>query len=100
MADEIPAVEKERRRKALDDLQARIVGEINQQFLGYAVEVLVEEKQRERWRGRTRGNKLVFFEDDRDLLGQLVPARIQWAGPWSMVGVAADRVTGPPLIPR
>ena len=100
MADEIPAAEKERRRKALDDLQARIVGEINQQFLGYAVEVLVEEKQRQRWRGRTRGNKLVFFEDDRDLLGQLVPVHIQWAGPWSMVGVAADRVPVPPLIPR
>jgi tRNA-2-methylthio-N6-dimethylallyladenosine synthase len=100
MADEVPAEEKECRRRALDDLQARIVGEINQQLLGHSVEVLVEEKQRHRWRGRTRGNKLVFFEDDRNLLGQLVPVHIQWAGPWSMVGVAADRVTGPLLIAR
>jgi tRNA-2-methylthio-N6-dimethylallyladenosine synthase len=91
MEDTVPAAEKEHRRKALDDLQALIVGAINQRFVGQAVEVLVEQKQRGRWRGRTRGSKLVFFEDDRDLLGQLVQVRIEWSGPWSMIGVAADR---------
>jgi tRNA-2-methylthio-N6-dimethylallyladenosine synthase len=91
MEDNIPAEEKERRRKALDDLQAEVVGAINQQFVGQAVEVLVEEKQRGRWRGRTRGSKLVFFEDERDLMGRLVQVRVEWAGPWSMIGVAADR---------
>jgi tRNA-2-methylthio-N6-dimethylallyladenosine synthase len=99
MDDDVPAEEKERRRKALDDLQAEIVGAINRQFLGQAVEVLVEEKQRGRWRGRTRGNKLVFFEDQRDLMGQLVRVRIEWAGPWSMVGVAADRLAVLPASP-
>jgi tRNA-2-methylthio-N6-dimethylallyladenosine synthase len=91
MEDDVPAAEKERRRKALDDLQARIVGAINQQFVGQDVEVLVEEKKRGRWRGRTRGDKLVFFDDERNLMGHLVQVRIEWAGPWSMVGVAADR---------
>jgi tRNA-2-methylthio-N6-dimethylallyladenosine synthase len=91
LVDDVPAAEKERRRKALDDLQAEVVGAMNRQFVGQAVEVLVEEKQRDRWRGRTRGNKLVFFEDDRDLRGNLVQVRIEWAGPWSMIGVAADR---------
>jgi tRNA-2-methylthio-N6-dimethylallyladenosine synthase len=99
MDDDVPAEEKERRRKALDDLQAEIVGAINRQFLGQAVEVLVEEEQRGRWRGRTRGSKLVFFEDERDLTGQLVQVRIEWAGPWSMVGVAADRLGVLPVSP-
>jgi tRNA-2-methylthio-N6-dimethylallyladenosine synthase len=99
MEDTVPSEEKERRRQALDDLQAEVVGAINQQFLGQAVEVLVEERQRGRWRGRTRGNKLVFFEDHRDLAGRLVQVLIEWTGPWSMVGVAADRMAVlPPIL--
>lgn len=89
MIDKIPHEEKERRRKALDDLQAQIVGGINQQFLGREVKVLVEAKQKGRWRGRTEGNKLVFFEDERNLRGQLIDVHIEWAGPWSMQGTAA-----------
>ena len=50
------------------------------------VEVLVEGYQRDRWRGRTRTNKLVFFEDDREWAGNLVDVEINWAGPWFMVG--------------
>lgn len=90
MQDDVPEVEKERRRKALDDLQAQIAGDINQQFLNHPVQVLVEERQKGRWRGRTRGNKLVFIQDDRDLLGHLVNVHIEWAGPWSMQGRAVD----------
>lgn len=88
MIDKIPHEEKERRRKALDDLQAQIVGGINQQFLGREVKVLVEAKQKGRWRGRTEGNKLVFFEGERNLRGQLIDVHIEWAGPWSMQGTA------------
>ncbi len=89
MADDVPAEEKERRRRTLDELQAGIAAEINGRYLGTEVEVLVEEKDKGRWRGRTRGNKLVFLEHDRDLRGRLVNVRIQWAGPWSMQGTAA-----------
>jgi tRNA-2-methylthio-N6-dimethylallyladenosine synthase len=88
LVDNVAPEEKERRRKALDDLQGQIVGEINQQFLGQEVEVLVEEKHKGRWRGRTRGNKLVFFEDSRELQRELVKVRVEWAGPWSMRGTA------------
>ncbi|MBN1313929.1 MAG: tRNA (N6-isopentenyl adenosine(37)-C2)-methylthiotransferase MiaB [Anaerolineales bacterium] len=86
MIDSVPDEEKERRRKALDDLQAKIVGDKNRQYLEKVVEVLVEEQQKDRWRGRTRQNQLVFIDDDRDLRGQLVNVLIEWAGPWSMVG--------------
>ncbi len=85
--DDVPLEEKERRRKAIDDLQAEIVGKINARFLGQPVEVLVEEKAKNRWRGRTRTNKLVFFEDDaHEWKGKLVNVKIEWAGPWSMIG--------------
>jgi len=84
--DDVPPEEKERRRKALDELQERISSEINAGLVGHTVEVLVEAKKKGRWWGRTRTDKLVFFEDERDLLGALVPVRIVRAGPWSLIG--------------
>jgi tRNA-2-methylthio-N6-dimethylallyladenosine synthase len=92
--DDVPPEEKERRRKALDELQARISGEINARFVGQNVEVLVEGKKKNRWWGRTRTDKLVFFEDSQDLLGQRVLVRITWAGPWSLVGSTDNWETG------
>jgi tRNA-2-methylthio-N6-dimethylallyladenosine synthase len=84
--DDVPPEEKERRRKALESLQERVVGEINAELLGQTVEVLVEEKHRGRWKGRTRTNKLVFFEDGADRRGRLAQVKITWAGPWSLIG--------------
>jgi tRNA-2-methylthio-N6-dimethylallyladenosine synthase len=85
--DDVPPDEKERRRKAIEDLQADIVAKINVEFLGQRVEVLVEEKAKNRWKGRTRNNKLVFFEDaTREWKGKLAHVKIEWTGPWSMIG--------------
>ena len=84
--DNVPPEEKERRRKALDDLQGEIVGQINACLLGETVEVLIEGKKKDRWWGRTRTDKLVYFEDDADWRGQLAQVRITWAGPWSLIG--------------
>ena len=87
LPDDVPPEEKERRRRAVDDLQKRIVGEINARLLDQTVEVLVEERHKGKWRGRTRTNKLVFFDvADVDWTGQLVPVRITRTGPWSMQG--------------
>jgi tRNA-2-methylthio-N6-dimethylallyladenosine synthase len=87
LPDDVPPEEKERRRRAIDDLQGRIVGEINARFLGQMVEVLVEGRRKGRWFGRTPTNKLVFFEDGgRDWRGALVGVRVTWTGPWSMIG--------------
>jgi tRNA-2-methylthio-N6-dimethylallyladenosine synthase len=82
----VPDEEKERRRKILDELQASIVEEINRRVVGQTVEVLVEAQHKGRWRGRTRQNKLVFFEDPNDWRGRLAQVRVTWAGPWSMLG--------------
>ncbi|MBN1813250.1 MAG: tRNA (N6-isopentenyl adenosine(37)-C2)-methylthiotransferase MiaB [Anaerolineae bacterium] len=86
--DDVPPQEKERRRKALDELQAEIVGQINARLLGQTVEVLVEGSRKARWYGRTRTDKLVFFEGDADWRGKLARVRVTWAGPWSLIGEA------------
>ena len=92
MVDDVSPEEKKRRWDALDQLQQQVVGEINGRQLGETVEVLVEDLHRgtqgrgDRWRGRTRLNKLVFFADDANWRGRLAQVRITWAGPWSMIG--------------
>lgn len=89
MADDVPPEEKKRRLDAVNQLQEQIVAEINSHLLGQTVEILVEEKHKGRWKGRTRTNKLLFFEDDsgKDWQGQLVNVEITWTGPWSLRGV-------------
>jgi tRNA-2-methylthio-N6-dimethylallyladenosine synthase len=89
LPDDVPPQEKERRRKALEDLQSRLVGDINARQLGQTVKVLVEDQHKGKWRGRTRTNKLVFFQDERDWRGQLAQVNIVWTGPWSMQGTVA-----------
>ena len=86
MEDDIPGEEKVRRRDEVDRLQERILSEINAALVGQEVEVLVEDRRKEKWRGRTRSDKLVFFQDDRDLRGKLVNVGITGAGPWSLQG--------------
>jgi len=89
LPDDVPQEEKERRRRIVEELQEKIAGEINQQLLEETVEVLVEEKHRGKWKGRTRTHKLVFFEDDDDWRGKLAQVKITWTGPWSMQGELA-----------
>jgi len=98
MPDDVPAEEKKRRLQAVNDTQELILAEINAKLLGRTLEVLVEEKQKGRWRGRTRTNKLVFFEDDsgKDWKGQLAELEITWTGPWSLRGSLPGQA---PLIP-
>lgn len=92
MENDLPQDEKMRRFRVLEELQAQIAGEINAGYVGRTVNVLVEEMHKDRWKGRTRTNKLVFFKSDDNLRGQTVPVRIEWAGPWSMRGVPAMSV--------
>jgi tRNA-2-methylthio-N6-dimethylallyladenosine synthase len=86
MEDDVSDEEKWRRYRLLEELQARIVGEINDGLLGETVEVLFEEKVKGRWKGRTPNTKLVFVESKRNLRGKILPVQITWAGPWSMQG--------------
>ena len=92
MEDDVPDSEKRRRHQLLEAQHERISAELNRRWLHQRVEILVEDKHKGKWRGRTPQNRLVFLEDDRDLRGQLVEVSITWTGPWSMQGVATDRL--------
>jgi tRNA-2-methylthio-N6-dimethylallyladenosine synthase len=89
--DDVPPAEKMRRFRLLEEQQKRIAGEIATHYLGETVDVLIEEKVKGRWKGRTTTNKLVFIEDEGDLSGHVIEVRITWAGPWSMQGEQVSR---------
>ncbi|NJL03783.1 MAG: tRNA (N6-isopentenyl adenosine(37)-C2)-methylthiotransferase MiaB [Chloroflexaceae bacterium] len=78
--------EKVRRRRTLEQVQERIATAINAAFLGRTVTVLVEGESKGKWRGRTGGNKLVFFEHPDDWTGRLAQVQITRTGPWALVG--------------
>ncbi len=86
LEDNIPANEKKRRLNMIEQLQENIAAEINARLLGGTVEILVEGKKKDKWQGRTRSDKLVFFSDAGDYLGQLVNIRIEKTSPWSLQG--------------
>ena len=90
MQDDVPHEEKVSRRERVDALQERILREVNTGLVGDEFEVLVEARNKGKWQGRTRSNKLVFFpitEDGQDRLGQMVNVRVERAGPWSLQGL-------------
>ncbi len=104
--DDVPLAEKKRRLHVVEEVQARIALEINQQYQGKIEEVLVEEENythgRRQWKGRNRTNKLVFFPqpeahevagDDTGANalhnispGDLMKVRIERVTAWSLQG--------------
>ena len=70
----------------IEQLQEGISAEINERLLDKTVEILVEGKKGDKWQGRTRSGKLVFFSDYGDHLGQLVNIKIGKPSPWSLQG--------------
>jgi tRNA-2-methylthio-N6-dimethylallyladenosine synthase len=104
LADDVPAAEKRRRLNELLAVQERIGLERNAAWLGRTVEVLVEAEVPPRAHdhgdvtdspaavagpmvsGRTREHTLVHLAGDRSLVGRLVTARIEHAGPYALRG--------------
>jgi tRNA-2-methylthio-N6-dimethylallyladenosine synthase len=84
--DDIALSEKRRRLQEVEELQGNIASEINARLLDQTVEVLVEGKKKGKWYGRTRTDKLVFFEDKGDCLDQLVNIEIKKTSPWALQG--------------
>jgi tRNA-2-methylthio-N6-dimethylallyladenosine synthase len=84
--DNIPSDAKKERLNKIEELQAAIADEINSQLRGKELEVLVEGRKGGKWFGRTRSNKLVFFEDAGGWLGQLARVQIGKTSPWSLRG--------------
>jgi tRNA-2-methylthio-N6-dimethylallyladenosine synthase len=95
LADDVPRAEKKRRLQALLELQEGIGLAANQRWLGRKTEVLVDQQRpasshdggaAPRLAGRNRHNKLVHFDGQPDLVGQLLDVRIEHAGPYALTG--------------
>lgn len=84
--DNISAEVKKERLNKIEELQTAIASEINSQLQGQEAEVLVEGKKGGKWFGRTRSNKLVFFEDAGDWQSRLARIQIEKTSPWSLRG--------------
>jgi len=88
--DNIPSEIKKERLNKIEALQAGIASKINSQLQGKRVEVLVEGSKKGKWFGRTRSDKLVFFEDNANRLAQLVEVKIGKTSPWALQGEVVD----------
>jgi tRNA-2-methylthio-N6-dimethylallyladenosine synthase len=87
MPDDVPAELKKERLEKIEKLQTQIAGEINAGLRDKTVKALVEGQEKERWYGRTRTDKLVFFRGEGDYIGKLVQVKINRTSPWSLSGV-------------
>ncbi|MCH7800292.1 MAG: tRNA (N6-isopentenyl adenosine(37)-C2)-methylthiotransferase MiaB [Chloroflexi bacterium] len=86
MEDDVPHEEKQRRLKAIEAIQETVSTGINAALEGTTQKILVEGRKRDRWYGRTRNDKLVFFDDDTDRKGEMVNVLIEQTSPWSLQG--------------
>jgi tRNA-2-methylthio-N6-dimethylallyladenosine synthase len=84
--DNVPPEIKKQHLNRIEALQSKIAGEINYLLRGETVEILVEGRKKGKWYGRTRSDKLVFFEDEGNCLGQLVNVTISKTSPWALQG--------------
>jgi tRNA-2-methylthio-N6-dimethylallyladenosine synthase len=85
-SDNIPQDIKKERLNIIEELQAKIASDINAQLHGSILEVLVEGTKNRKWFGRTRTDKLVFFESEDNCLGRLINIKIDKTSPWSLQG--------------
>jgi radical SAM methylthiotransferase, MiaB/RimO family len=94
--DDVPLEEKKRRLHALEEVQASIALEINQDYVGRVEEVMVEDTNYMRgiklYKGHNRANKWVFFSAPETAQaiqpGDMFQVRIERATAWSLQGCA------------
>ncbi|ADL12676.1 tRNA (N6-isopentenyl adenosine(37)-C2)-methylthiotransferase MiaB [Acetohalobium arabaticum] len=80
---------KQKRLQKLMDIQSDISAQKNKKLLGKTVKVLGDGESKnnpERQTGRTRTNKIVVFNSDKDLTGKLINVKINKASSWTLTG--------------
>ena len=89
LPDDVPETEKERRRVAMEAQLRAMLTEKNAPLLGQTVEILVETIEKTgRRHGRTPDYKPVFVDGSPAAPGDVIRARITWAGPFSLIAQA------------
>jgi tRNA-2-methylthio-N6-dimethylallyladenosine synthase len=106
-ADDVPDDVKRRRNNELLAVQSAISLEDNRRFVGRTVEILVEGPSKTgrkraldrpvvQLTGRTVCDRIVVFEGDRSLAGEILPVEIYDASPFTLFGRASQAVGGQP----
>jgi len=93
MEGEVPEEICQRRFNELQEVLQPIVYEKSQEFYGKTVEILVEEKSKNKdsyLTGRTDSGHLVHFEGDTSLIGQFVNVEIIEAKTYYLIGKLAN----------
>lgn len=113
LPDDVPDEVKRERNNRLLALQNEISEEDNQEFLGRRVEVLVEGPSKAAARkeaeleelgpltqltGRTMCDRIVVFEGNRRLTGQIMPIAIYDANAHTLFGTVVTEHVGPELL--
>ncbi len=88
--DDVPRQEKRRRWKRLHDVMEETVLRKNREFIGRTVEVLVERCRNGVCFGNSREMKLVRFPGGPELVGRIVPVRVETAREWVLDGVETE----------
>jgi tRNA-2-methylthio-N6-dimethylallyladenosine synthase len=87
--DDVPEKVKLERLHTLIELQKQVSKIKNQRMVGGTLKVLVDEKSRrdeDRWKGKTRTNKTVVIQADKDILGTIVSVKICDADSFTLFG--------------
>lgn len=89
MENQIPEEEKHKRFNQLKDLVESQIQEKNQSYVGTVQKVLVEGESKNNkalLTGRTDSNKVVIFEGEKDLIGQMIDLKIVSEHMWYLKG--------------
>ena len=109
MPDDVPYPVKQRRNNELLEVQNRISLQDNRQFVGRSVDVLVEGPSKKSLKdeeageivqmtGRSHCDRIVVFQGNRRLAGQILPIGIHDATPFTLLGSVITRHVGPGLV--
>ena len=84
--DDIPQKTKRQRLNEVNKLQDTVQNNLNSKYLNKFYEVLIEGKNRDKYYGRTEGDKLVYVENlNETYIGQILKTRIIDFSPYSLI---------------
>ena len=95
--DDVPREVKHARHQRVERIMERQSAAHYRTMVGERREVLVDGFAKGRWRGRTRGNQLVFFDAPGDWLGRMVDVDITDSMTWYLLGSVVGVADTPPV---